>query len=97
MSPRSPTEILLIALARGLPVWISERFVPHGENLTERQDRVQLALYAATGLPIIVAVTQVATSAELMSPQLASILVAAGATTVLLFPLLAKGISAVQS
>lgn len=89
--------VAAIALARGLPVWISERFVPHGENLTERQDRVQLALYAATGLPIIVAVTQVATSAELMSPQLASILVAAGATTVLLFPLLAKGIAAVQS
>ncbi|WP_067710639.1 cation:proton antiporter [Nocardia yamanashiensis] len=89
--------VAAIALARGLPVWFSERFVPHGENLTERQDRVQLALYAATGLPIIVAVTQVATSAELMSPQLASILVAAGATTVLLFPLLAKGIAAVQS
>ncbi|UGT38788.1 cation:proton antiporter [Nocardia yamanashiensis] len=89
--------VAAIALARGLPVWISERFVPHGENLTERQDRVQLALYAATGLPIIVAVTQVATAAELMSPQLASILVAAGATTVLLFPLLAKGIAAVRS
>ncbi|GAB4583972.1 cation:proton antiporter [Nocardia sp. IFM 10818] len=84
--------VLAIALARGLPVWFSERFVPHGANLTESRERAQLALYAATGLPIIVAITQVATGDGLMSQSLASTLVAAGATTVLLFPLLAKAI-----
>ncbi|MBL1075957.1 cation:proton antiporter [Nocardia sp. 2] len=89
--------VVAIALARGLPVWISERFVPHGANLDDRAERAQLALYAATGLPIIVAVTQAATGAGLMDQQLASILVAAGATTVLLFPLAAKGIGMAAS
>jgi hypothetical protein len=37
-----------------------------------------------------VAVTGVATAADLMSVQLASVLVAAGATTVLVFPLIAR-------
>ncbi|WP_067812912.1 cation:proton antiporter [Nocardia inohanensis] len=85
--------VLAIALARGLPVWAGERFVAHGENLESAHERAQLALYAATGLPIIVAVTQVATGAGLMSDALASTLVAAGATTVLLFPLAAKAIA----
>ncbi|MEV0252471.1 cation:proton antiporter [Nocardia sp. NPDC050712] len=82
--------VFSIAIARGLPVWLSERFVPHGANLPTRGERAQLALYAATGLPIIVAVTQVATGSGLMGADLASVLVAAGATTVLLFPLIAR-------
>ncbi|MEE4021887.1 cation:proton antiporter [Gordonia sp. PKS22-38] len=82
--------VVAIGLARGLPVWLSERYIPHGSNLTEKRERTQLALYAATGLPIIVAVTEVATESELMSLQLASSLVAAGATTVLVFPLIAR-------
>lgn len=70
-------------------MWLSERFVPHGANLPAEPERVQLALYAATGLPIIGAVTQFATEAGLMSTDLALTLVAAGATTVLLFPMIA--------
>lgn len=81
--------VVAIGVARGSTVWLSERFVPHGANLEHPHERVQLALYAATGLPIIVAVTQVAVRAELITATLASTLVAAGATTVLLFPLLA--------
>ncbi|MFC4123450.1 cation:proton antiporter [Nocardia rhizosphaerae] len=82
--------VAAIALARGLPVWLSERFVPHGRNLETPRERAQLALFAATGLPIIVAVTQVAVSTELMTEDTASVLVAAGATTVLVFPLVAR-------
>ncbi|MEV0080256.1 cation:proton antiporter [Nocardia neocaledoniensis] len=82
--------VLAIAVARGLPVWLSERFVPHGRNLETPRERAQLALFAATGLPIIVAVTQVAVSTELMTADTASVLVAAGATTVLVFPLVAR-------
>ncbi len=81
--------VVAIGVARGSTVWLSERIVAHGANLEHPHERVQLALYAATGLPIIVAVTQVAVRAELMTATLASTLVAAGATTVLLFPLLA--------
>ncbi|MGC4933022.1 cation:proton antiporter [Gordonia sp. DT30] len=82
--------VLAIGVARGVPVWVGERLVTHDASLRVGRERIQLALYAATGLPIIVAVTQVATRSELMSPSLASTLVAAGATTVLVFPLAAR-------
>ncbi|NED60010.1 cation:proton antiporter, partial [Streptomyces sp. SID10244] len=59
--------VAAIAVARGLPVWLSERYIEHGANLEFGHERAQLALYAATGLPIIVAVTQVATASDLMS------------------------------
>ncbi|MGC4960313.1 cation:proton antiporter [Gordonia sp. DT101] len=86
--------VAAIAVARGLPVWLSERYIEHGSNLEFGHERAQLALYAATGLPIIVAVTQVATASDLMSIGVASTLVAAGATTVLLFPMMARLIGA---
>ncbi|MFW0792518.1 cation:proton antiporter [Gordonia sp. CPCC 205515] len=82
--------VVAIVVSRGVPVWVSERFVPHGLNLPSEPERIQLALYASTGLPIIVAVTQFATDAGLMGQGLASTLVAAGATTVLVFPMLAR-------
>ncbi|MGC5256535.1 cation:proton antiporter [Gordonia sp. DT218] len=86
--------VAAIAVARGLPVWLSERYIEHGSNLEFGHERAQLALYAAAGLPIIVAVTQVATASDLMSIGVASTLVAAGATTVLLFPMMARLIGA---
>ncbi|SUD48783.1 glutathione-regulated potassium-efflux system protein KefC [Nocardia otitidiscaviarum] len=82
--------VVSIAVARGGPVWLAERWFDHGGNLTSGRERAQLALYSATGLPIIVAVTEVATAADLMDDELASLLVAAGAATVLLFPLAAR-------
>ena len=48
-----------------------------------------IATYAATGLPIIVAVTSVAVSDGQMSTGNASVLVAGGAVTVLFFPAIA--------
>jgi len=50
---------------------------------------MRVALYATTGLPLIVAVTGVAVDAGEMSSANASILVAAGAITVLALPMLA--------
>lgn len=50
----------------------------------------QIALYGATGLPIIVAVTAVAVKSEHMSRSNASLLVAGGAITVLLLPMTAR-------
>lgn len=80
--------VVIIGIARGVPVWVSERYM--GGSVELGHERAQLALYAATGLPIIVAVTNVAVDAELITATLASTLVAAGATTVLLFPLAAR-------
>lgn len=50
-----------------------------------------VALYCTTALPIIVAVTSVAVNAGAMSQSTASVMVAAGAITVFLMPLLAQG------
>lgn len=85
--------VVMILVVRGGIVWARERFTPTGSGLTDRADRLRLGLYAATGLPIIVAVTELATANDLMPTGIASLLVAAGAVTVLLFPLLAGAIN----
>ena len=54
------------------------------------RERLTVAFYCTTALPIIVAVTSVAVSADAMSQQTASVLVAAGGVTVFLMPLLAS-------
>ena len=81
-----------ILLCRGVPVLLAEHFFDTRSGLTTRAQKVQLALYSAAGLPIIVAVTEVATSSDLLEKSTASLLVAGGALTVLLFPLWALGI-----
>ena len=77
----------LLVLVRGVPVFVATRFDREGGFDTREQIRV--ALYATTGLPLIVAVTGVAVDAGQMSTANASILVAAGAITVLVLPMLA--------
>ena len=85
--------LVLILLVRGLPVFFAERF-DRGPDLKDPpptvRERGQVALYAATGLPLIVAVTEVAVNAGQMTESNASILVAAGAITVLVLPLTAS-------
>lgn len=76
---------LFVALfvVRGLPAQI---VAPRGAT---RGDRVRLGLYAATGLPLIVAVTSIGVEAGVLAPGVAAALVAAGMLSVLVFPLLA--------
>lgn len=81
-----------ILLCRGVPVLLAEHFFDTRSGLTTRAQKAQLALYSAAGLPIIVAVTEVATTSGLLEESTASLLVAGGALTVLLFPLWALGI-----
>lgn len=94
-----PLTLLIIVAGilvfRGLPVFLAEQFTKTGSGLETVNEKVQLGLYAAAGLPIIVAVTQVATSNNLMSADMASLLVTGGAVTVLLFPLWASTINRV--
>jgi Kef-type K+ transport system membrane component KefB len=89
-SPGSFVAIVAAILAvRGLPVLAASRLAPPSSRLGWR-DSAGVALFAATGLPIIVAVTSLAVDAGEMSAQSASLLVAGGAATVLTCPLLAS-------
>lgn len=84
------TFVAMILLVRGGVVWARERFTDTGSGLTDRAEQVQLGLYAAAGLPIIVAVTELAVDSDLMPEEVAATLIAAGAITVLAFPILAR-------
>jgi Kef-type K+ transport system membrane component KefB len=81
--------LALILVARGLPVFLVSRFAGAPSERMDARDGLGIALFASTGLPIIVAVTAVAVSAGEMSADNASLLVAGGAMTVLLCPMLA--------
>lgn len=80
--------VALMMGVRAIPVYASTFISPSRQTYTALE-RVTIALYSTTSLPIIIAVTHVATSAEAMASDTASILVAAGALSVLLMPLLA--------
>jgi Kef-type K+ transport system membrane component KefB len=71
-----------ILLVRGGPVYLVFRHL-------ETRQRLQLGLFSATGLPIIVAVTTVAVASGKMTSEGQSIVVAAGMLTVLALPVLA--------
>lgn len=84
--------VIMIVVVRGLPVVVASRLERDPVTRQSRfgsRDSVRIGLYAATGLPIIVAVTSTAVAAGQMSSQNASVLVAGGAVTVLVMPLAA--------
>lgn len=84
--------VVMIMVVRGLPVVLASRLERDPVTRQSRfgtRDSVRIGLFAATGLPIIVAVTSTAVSAGQMTSQNASVLVAGGAVTVLLMPLAA--------
>ncbi len=74
---------LLLLLVRGLTGLFT---APPGASA---QDRRAIVLLAATGLPIIVAVTDIGTKSGDLPAAVASALVGAGMLSVLLFPLVA--------
>lgn len=78
--------VALILVVRGGIVYVTAR---RGDGFDGR-DSATIALFSSTGLPIIVAVTSVAVGSGDMSTTSASVLVAGGAITVLVCPLLAQ-------
>ncbi|QEV98977.1 cation:proton antiporter [Microbacterium caowuchunii] len=78
-----PVGLLVLLLVRGLPSGLA---APEGATF---RDRASITLLGATGLPIIVAVTGIGVSTELISPAVAAALVAVGMLSVLVFPLVA--------
>jgi Kef-type K+ transport system membrane component KefB len=92
--------VVLILIVRGGPIFLAswlERDSPGGRRIFARNDSLRIALYGATGLPIIVAVTSVAVKSGQMTDQHASLLIAGGAITVLALPLMATLLGGGQS
>lgn len=79
--------IALLLLIRAVPIFVALGTGKDTRDISTH-NRLTIALYCTTALPIIVAVTSVAVSANAMPQQTASVLVAAGAITVFLMPLL---------
>ena len=78
--------IVLLLLIRTVPIFVALSTGKDTRSISTH-NRLTIALYCTTALPIIVAVTSVAVSANAMSQETASVLVAAGAITVFLMPL----------
>lgn len=78
-----PIFLVLLLVVRGLPGLLA---APVGST---GRDRTALALFTATGLPIIVAVTSIGLETHDMTSGTASALVGAGMLSVLLFPVIA--------
>lgn len=81
--------IVALLVIRAVPIAIAMRLCPLTRDVTPH-GRTTVALYCTTALPIIVAVTSVAVNAGALSQDIASVMVAAGAITVFLMPLLAQ-------
>ncbi len=81
--------IVLMLCMRATPIIIALSLGEKTHSLSSH-NRITVALYCTTALPLIVAVTSVAVSAGSMTQDMASVLVAAGAVTVFLMPLLAS-------
>jgi Kef-type K+ transport system membrane component KefB len=72
--------LALMAVVRGLPALVLYR------RELSLSERVPLALFSATGLPLIVVITTIGTTEGRMLPENAAALVGAGMLSVLLFP-----------
>jgi len=78
-----PLFLVLFLIVRGIPGSFA---APRGST---RRDRVSLAFFSATALPIIVAVTNLGRESGDLSSATATSLVGAGLLSVLVFPLVA--------
>ncbi|GAA1813240.1 cation:proton antiporter [Agromyces neolithicus] len=81
-----PLFLVLMLVVRGIPSLLAA--VPGAS----RRDRIATALFGATGLPIIVAVTAIGVDRNELDTGTAAALVGAGMLSVLLFPLIALAI-----
>ena len=79
--------IVMLMLIRAVPVYVALS-LDKRKNPLSSHHRVTVAMYCTTALPIIVAVTSLAVKVGTMQGDTASTLVAAGAITVFLMPLL---------
>ncbi|WP_243075556.1 cation:proton antiporter [Microbacterium sp. SS28] len=77
-----PLILVLLLLIRGVPSMLAAPLD------ADRRDRIAVAFFGATGLPIIVAVTAIGVDEKIITSGVASALVGAGMLSVLLYPLI---------
>ena len=77
--------LVLLVIIRGAPVFLYR-------DEMSLEDKLRFTLYSATGLPIIVIVTEIGINSGLMRPERATSLLCAGMLSVLIFPLMAEAI-----
>ena len=86
-TPLVPVQIIallaLLVLIRGAPIMLYGKLLAPSEKLP-------FALYSATGLPLIVIISEIGVSSGLISQSMAAVLVSAGMISVLVFPVLAQ-------
>ncbi|HYI98250.1 MAG TPA: cation:proton antiporter [Thermoleophilaceae bacterium] len=82
-----PLFLALFLVVRGVPALALYRGV-----LADRRDRLALAFYSATELPLVVAITTLAVDADHMRSSTAASLVGAAMISTLVFPLVAMGL-----
>jgi Kef-type K+ transport system membrane component KefB len=78
-----PLFLVLFLVVRGAPAMLLYR------RLLDRSDRLALALFSATELPLVVAITTIAVDHGHMRPSTAASLVGAAILSTLIFPVLA--------
>ena len=86
-APMAPVQVALLSgllvLVRGIPL------VLYKKELSP-EEQVPFAFYSATGLPLIVIISEIGVSSGYMPQDRASVLVCAGMVSVVLFPMLAS-------
>ena len=78
------TFLALFLIVRGIPALVLYR------GVLERRDRTALALLSSTQLPLVLAITTLATSSGHMRPSTAAALVGAAVLSTLFFPILGE-------
>lgn len=86
-----PIFLVALLVIRGAAAQLS---APAGAGAKER---TSIAMLAATGLPIIVAVTAIGVSEKILDPAIAAALVGAGMLSVLIYPLIAMILRGVRA
>ncbi|MBM7368795.1 cation:proton antiporter [Gordonia hydrophobica] len=81
-----PAVLVALLLVRGLPSMLA---APAGAS---RREQIATGLFGATGLPIIVVVTDIGVRQEVLTSTQAAILVGSGLLSVLIFPLVAAAL-----
>jgi Kef-type K+ transport system membrane component KefB len=79
---RLPIFLVLLFVARSVPVVLYRYELP-------KKDHFAFALYSATSLPLLIAISEIGVQTHRMLPDNAAALVGAGIVSILLFPITA--------